>query len=341
MTNSILIRLQQAFPNLEFEAQTPLAPFTHMKVGGPAEVLWKATDREQLAQVVEWCFQEQVMFVVLGGASNVVVADKGIDGLVILNQCQAVETISAEQVIELIGASDLAAYQATRPQADLRFLVADSGIKTAKLVRESIGLGGSGLEPFLGVPGTLGGAIYNNSHYTHELIGTYVVAVEGITESGERRWWSQAECAFAYDLSRFHHTRDVILQVILAVEPGDAAASMAQLAESTKKRTATQPLNLPSSGCMFQNVTLSPEQRSSYDGQEKLSAGWLIDQAGLKGYQIGGAQVSPVHANFIVNTGSATAQDVEQLAAHIQAVVLEKFGIPLQREVFSIGKKGE
>lgn len=335
MTPSIFHSLSAAFPELVFEQDVLLAPFTYMKVGGPAEVLWKAKDTTSLQKVLLWMSEKasDVPVTLLGGASNVVITDKGLKGLVIMNLCDAVEVILEEKRKSLYGTS----FERLNRPAD-GYLLAETGLKTALLVRAALDAELAGLEPFLGVPGTVGGAIFNNSHYTNELIGTYVEAVEVISQ-GKVIWLSQAECEFMYDHSRFHTTHEPILRVVFALAAGQKEASFALIQSATLKRATTQPLGTANSGCMFKNAQLSLEQQIAYDGKETLSAGWLIDQAGLKGERVGGAVISQKHANFIINEGTATFEDVSALVKRVQEVVKEKFGIQLEREVFFIGGK--
>ncbi len=333
---SYLSELQESFPHFEWLADTPLAPYTYMKVGGPADILWEAKKLSDFTEVVAFCWQKDIPVTILGGASNVLVADEGIRGLVILNQCSEVALLAETELSGLIAESWWA--DALRTLTDHECVVAESGVKTAALVRFAVSNTLAGLEPFLGVPGTLGGAIYNNSHYTNELIGEFVLAVEVLGRDGGRYWLSQEQCAFAYDDSRFHRTEEVILRVLFALPVGERSESDALLKEATIRRATSQPLGVPSSGCMFRNVELPEEKQAEYDGKTVLSAGWLIDQAGLKGTRVGGAVVSDKHANFIVNEGGATAADIEELVKKVQEAVQEKFGITLEREVFFIGK---
>lgn len=332
---SILLELQNQFPQIEWQERVVLAPFTYMKVGGPAEIFWKAQDRELLEAVVVWLRQTKpdVNLTLLGGASNVVVADAGIDGVVIVNECSQagrVEWSSLEEEAKKAATGFVA-------QKNVSYFLSETGIKTAILVRHSIDAGLEGLEPFLGVPGTLGGAIFNNAHYTHELIGSFVAAVRVVSKEGIQ-WLSHNECEFAYDASRFQRTGEVITQVLFALPEGNAESSLARIREATLRRSSTQPLGTANSGCLFKNAHLTPEQQLQYDGKETLSAGWLIDQAGLKGERVGGAVVSSKHANFLVNDTQASSADVEALAKKVENTVKEKFGITLEREVFFIGK---
>ncbi|MCD8484645.1 UDP-N-acetylmuramate dehydrogenase [Candidatus Woesebacteria bacterium] len=290
-----------------------------------------------MVAVLQFCQSNDIPYTLLGGASNVLVSDAGIDGLVILNQCAEVAVLAESEVSPLIAEEWWATV--LRELTEYQFFVAETGIKTAELVKFAVSKNLSGLEPFLGVPGTLGGAIYNNSHYTNELIGDFVVAVEVLTPDGQRIWLNQEACEFAYDDSRFHRSGESILRVIFALLTGERSVLDTNLREATVKRATTQPLGVPSSGCMFRNVELPPEKQAEYDGKTVLSAGWLIDQAGLKGTRVGGAVVSDKHANFLVNDGGATAADIQALAETVRQAVLDQFGIELEREVFFIGEQ--
>ncbi len=277
-----------------------------MKVGGPAEVFVVVKHADDLSALLQYCATHAIPCTVLGGASNVIVSDEGIRGLVIKNQ-------SAEIVIE-------------RGEHFAR-VIAESGVSTNILVRKTIDEGLQGLEYFLGVPGTLGGAIYNNSHYLTELIGNVVKKVEVFHfETQSVQTLSQEEMQFAYDFSILQKTHDIVLRVVFELEYGNKDSLEQKAKEVSKKRAASQPLGQPSSGCIFKNYHKSTG--------EVLHAGQLIDQAGLKGYRIGDAAVSEIHANFIVNKGHATSAQVLELANYVQQVIQEKNGIKLEKEVF-------
>lgn len=342
MKNQYFTTLRTALPDLDWQSQAPLAPFTYMKVGGPAEVLLVVKRREDLVRAVRTAWHHNVPVTIVGGASNVVVSDAGLPGLVVINQADEARPVEFSDVVPEIA--DDAVVEYLRSLGECRWFLADSGIKTALLVRATIDAGCAGLEPFLGVPGTLGGAVFNNSHYTKELIGTYVAAVEVLTPEGEVRWLTQPACEFAYDVSRFHRSGELIVRVLFALTPGESGASLQRVAQAQQQRASTQPLGTANSGCMFKNAAVPEDQQALYDGQTTLSAGWLIDKAGLKGVRVGGAVVSEKHANFLVNTGNATAQDVWDLSELVRERVRQRFGIELEREVFFLGafkQKGE
>lgn len=334
---SVLSQLKTEFPHLAWQAEAPLASHTYMRVGGPAEVLWVAEKIDDFVNVIRFAQQEQIPYTILGGASNVVVRDRGIAGLVIVNHCSRGEHFATQAELQAVLPLANEWFISVPPQA--QFIVAEAGTPTALLVGQAAQHQLTGLEPFVGVPGTFGGAIFNNSHYQKELIGDWIVAIEILNADGGRQWIPQAEAEFGYDSSRFQHSGEIILQAVVFAVPGTAEVIQAKLRESTQKRAGTQPLGTANSGCVFKNVTLTAQQAQQYDGKTTLPAGWLIDQCGLKGTRVGDAEVSPVHANFIVNTGHATTADIEQLITLIQEKVHAQFGVELEREVFFLGKE--
>ncbi len=333
----IITKLKEAFPQIHWQEKADLASHTFMRVGGPAEVLWVADDLDLMVQVIRFARRENIPLLVIGGASNLIVRDGGLEGLVIINHCLGGDHFPTISQVQEALDLDETYFRHVPPNA--QFILGQSGVKTALLVGQAVQLELGGLEPFVGVPGSLGGAIYNNSHYQHELIGDWVVAVEVLDEQNHRLWLHQQECAFGYDASRFQHTQEIILQVLLFALPEDPNVIQERILESTIKRSGTQPLGTSNSGCIFKNVQLTAKQADRFDGKTVLSAGWLIDQAGLKGARVGDAVVSTIHANFIVNEGKATCQDIQDLITLIQSTVKQKFDIDLESEVFFLGKE--
>jgi len=307
--------IQLAFPTLSFQENYPLAQKTYFKIGGPAQVYVEIADESLVGEVFAWCTQKNIPVTIFGGASNVLVADEGIQGLVIHLTNNYCELVSNSKTKIQVGA----------------------GMKTALLVGKTVQLGLTGLEYFLGVPGTVGGAIYNNAHYLEHLIGTYVTRVKIAQNDGTIIWLSHDQCDFGYDTSRFHTTDEIILAVEFELAPGDTQTSKDLIAEATRYRAQTQPLGAPSSGCIFQNTPNTPRLRELFPQfQERafVGGGFLIDQAGLKGTTIGGVSVSHKHAAFIVNDGTGTAAQVKELISLIKQEVKKKFGVELKEEVF-------
>lgn len=303
-----------------------LAPHTYMKVGGPAELFFIARSAEDLKLAVGSAIRFRVPYFILGGGSNIIVGDGGIRGLVIKNRAAGI-------VIDTFKGK----VTGRQVQLEEARVVAESGVITNLLVRRTIDAGLTGLEYFLGVPGTIGGAIYNNSHFKTELIGNFVESVVVIDGNGNEKKYKRTEMRFAYDFSILQQTQEVVVRVTFRLRGGDSGEIWKKAESYAKYRTGTQPLNFPSSGCIFKNVGAGS---ASY-GPEKSglqSAGYLIDQAGLKGTRIGSAQVSEKHASFIVNTGGATAKDIMTLVSLVRDRVKEKFAVTLEMEVFPVGE---
>lgn len=308
--------LSEHFPEVSWELDKPLAQLTYFKLGGPAEIFLKTHADQSIQKIMAFCTQQNIPVTFFGGASNVIVADAGIKGLTLQydnNEWQVTET--------------------TQPQ----HWVAGSGLQTALVVRKSVDAGLTGLEYFLGVPGLLGGAVVNNAHYQKELIGEHISRVEVITPQGEQRWLSQAECDFKYDHSRFHTSGELVTRVEFALQPGNPETSKELIVASTRQRATTQPLGLPSSGCIFRNVPNTPELQErfpQFKERTEVPASFLIDQAGLKGSREGAIEVSHKHAAFFINTGGGTSTDVLSLIDRVKATIKERYGVELTEEVF-------
>lgn len=311
-------RIQQHFPELPLQFDVELAPLTYFKIGGPAEVLIDPKTREDLIKIVQFCRTENVKLTVLGGASNVVVSSDGLRGVVIRTSNEEYEVLP-----DVIGKKQL--------------VRAGAGFKTALFVRKTIDSGFAGLEYFLGVPGKLSGAIFNNAHYLSDLVGEHIHRVEVVTSTGEVKWLSHEECQFGYDSSVFHESGDIIIQAEFLLAKGEKAHSMELVKEATIYRAKTQPLGEPSSGCYFQNASNTEKLKQRFPQfaeRRECPSAFLIDQAGLKGTKVGGIKISEKHAAFFINTGSGTSQEVEELAKLVKQRVQELYEVELKEEVF-------
>ncbi len=291
-----------------------LAPFTTFKVGGPAECLVDAAGADELSRVLAVAVQAGLPVTVLGGGSNVLVSDAGIRGVVIRVRGGA---------IALEGESDVRA---------------DAGVSLNGLVRWTIGRALAGLESWAGTPGTVGGAVFGNAHYRGRSIGELVRSVRLVGAAGAVDDVLASRMEFAYDRSRLQRTGEVVLSALFALTPATDAAVLRDTARrSLAERKRTQPLDASSAGCVFQNP--DPAVDCVPDGIP-ASAGALIDRAGLKGLALGGARVSPLHANFIVNEGGATASDIRQLVERCRDEVRARFGVTLREEIRYLGEWG-
>jgi UDP-N-acetylmuramate dehydrogenase len=289
----------------------PLAAYTTFRVGGPAEWLVETRSSEEIVAVLRLAHDRGVPVTLLGGGSNVLIADSGIRGIV-------VRTRGGE---------------ARMPSAGL--VRADAAMTINGLVRWTITRGLAGLEAWAGTPGTVGGAIFGNAHFGGRLIGELVEQVSLASRAGEVREVAAADMAFGYDRSRLQTSGEVLLSADFRVSKGDTIALRAVARDSLAFRKRTQPLETPSAGCVFQNP--QPETDRVPDGMP-WSAGAMVDRAGLKGRRIGGASVSAAHGNFIVNDGRASARDIRRLIEHCRRVVGERFGVRLRDEIVYLGE---
>lgn len=321
--------LKQLAKRLETESlrdDEPLAPHTYMKVGGPADLFLIARTKEELRRAVREAILLGVPYFILGGGSNILISDRGIRGLTIKNRTS---NLTIQRFKGKVKAKSLAIQEAR--------VEAESGVPTNLLVRTTVQHGLSGLEYFLGVPGTVGGAIFNNSHFKDELIGNAVASVKVIDRAGNEKTYTQEELQFGYDTSILQKTQETVLSATFLLTGVDPNRIWKKAEDFARYRAETQPLNLPSSGCIFKNVNA----REGTYGQTRgglTSAGYLIDKAGLKGTKVGGAMVSEKHASFIVNVGGATAADIYRLIGVVRDRVLEQFGVKLELEIFLVGE---
>lgn len=296
---------------LAIRAREPLVPHTTFRIGGAAEWFCDAPTADDLRTAVAAATGAGVPVTVLGGGSNVLIGDGGVRGLVVRPR---------ERRIELV-----------RPG----IVRASAGVTLNGLVRWTISRGLAGLEGWAGTPGTVGGAVYGNAHFRDRLLSEVVAAVGMAGPDGADRVAPAGAMAFGYDASRLQHTGEVALWVEFAVGEADPAALRARAREALAYRKGTQPLGVPSAGCIFRN----PGPRSSrLPAGVPASAGALIDRAGLKGTAIGNARVSHRHANFIVGGPGASARDVRALVDLCRTRVEAAFGVVLRREVVYLGE---
>jgi UDP-N-acetylmuramate dehydrogenase len=287
-----------------------LAPYTTFRIGGPADLVYDATTADDLANAVQLARDTGTPWFLLGLGANVLIGDKGFRGVVIRNAARA---------YRFDGAA----------------LRAESGAVMEELILAAVSRGLSGLEHYIGIPSTVGGAVWQNLHFLSPaperertmFIEEVFDSCELLTEGGDRRTVDRAYMRFGYDTSVLHHSREVALAVTFRLTPGDSDRMHRILQENLSWRGARHPwLSIhPSAGSIFKKI-------------EGVGAGRLIDQCGLKGFRIGGAQISHIHANIIVNLGGATAGDVRALITHAQEQVLARFGQRLEPEIGFIGE---
>lgn len=289
----------------------PIAPYTTFRIGGPADLFYTATSADDLAHSISAARELGVPFFVLGLGANILVGDGGFRGLVIRNAA-----------------------------GHFRFgidgeLWAESGVTMGELIMEAVSHGWSGLEHYVGIPSTVGGAIWQNLHFLSPaperertmFIAEVVESCDILSAEGERETVGPEYLAFGYDDSVFHHRADWALAVTFRLSRGDPAVMHRILQENLSWRGARHPwLQFhPSAGSIFRKI-------------EGVGAGRLVDQVGLKGHRVGGAQISHIHANIMVNLGGATARDVRELIALAQSSVRDNLGYELTPEIGFIGE---
>src|SRR5437763_586188 len=299
-----LIAPERVLPN------APLAPYTTFKVGGEADWLVLARRAADVTHALTVARERGIPVVVLGGGSNVLVADSGLRGLVIRLH-GGVAGLAGEGIVR-----------------------ADAGLTINGLVRWTINRGLAGLEAWAGTPGTVGGAIHGNAHFHGRLMSELVDQVEIVDAAGRVTCIPADQMEFGYDRSRLQRTAEVLLSADFRVSRGDAARLRATARESLSFRKRTQPLEAASAGCIFQNP--DPAVDRVPDGIPP-SAGGLVDRAGLKGAREGHARVSTTHGNFIVNEGTASAEDIRRLIERCREQVRTRFGVELRDEIVYLG----
>ena len=308
--NGLVAAMQEAFGADRLRPNVPLAPLTTFRVGGAAEWLIETRSGDELVTALKLARAASVPVTMLGGGSNVLVADRGVRGLVIRPRGGEVALDGGDGVR------------------------ADAAVTINGLVRWTITHGRAGLEAWAGTPGTIGGAVFGNAHFGGRLIGDLVTEVRLATRDGATTDVLRSAMAFGYDRSRLQDTGEILLSAVFRVSPGDPAELRATARASLAFRKRTQPLDTPSAGCIFQNP--QPDRDAVPDGIP-WSAGALVDRAGLKGAAAGGARVSPTHGNFIVNDGAATADEIKGLIDRCRAAVRDQFGVELRDEIVLLG----
>lgn len=287
----------------ECRLNEPLAPHTTWKIGGPADVLLIPGSKEQLVEAVKLLYRHQVPWTVLGRGSNMLVSDKGIRG-VVLKLGPLLETLRFEGDVAYAGG-------------------AYSFIKLSVMAGKE---GLTGLEFAGGIPGTVGGAVYMNAGAHGSDVSRILLRAEVLLPTGDLVMMQQADFEYAYRHSLLQKQPGIVIEAVFQLKAGDRKEIAGAMAAYKDRRLRTQPLQLACAGSVFRNP-------------EGHHAAKLIEEAGLKGLRVGGAEVSPLHANFIVNTGQATAQDVLTLIEQVQRLVLETYGVSLVPEVLVVGER--
>ncbi len=346
--------------SIKIQENISLSKYTSFKIGGFARYFCAAENIAEIKEALEFAGKNKLKIFVLGGGSNLLISDKGFDGLVIRIMNNELRIMNNE--LRIMNNE----------------IFAGSGLSLAKLVSESVKANLTGLEWAAGIPGTVGGAICNNTGAYGECMGDIVKEVEVIEiaklgnkqyncwlhssdrtvepiaqkgSTGLKPQWSQRirklnnkQCEFFYRDSIFKkEKKHIIISAVLKLEKGNEKESREKISEYLKSRAEKQPLEYPSAGSVFRNPVLDDDhlkklikenpELENISKNNTIPAGWFVEELGLKGKKIGGAMVSKKHGNFIVNTNSAKAEDVAILISLIKQKVRDKFGIQLREEI--------
>ncbi|PGT81845.1 MULTISPECIES: UDP-N-acetylmuramate dehydrogenase [Bacillaceae] len=282
----------------------PLAKHTTIRIGGPADILLEPRDSESLSKAIKIIKEYGAKWTVVGRGSNLLVSDKGIEGVVVKLGAGIDHFELDEDVLTVGGGYSI--------------------VKLATLISRK---GLSGLEFASGIPGSIGGAVYMNAGAHGSDMSKILLKALVLFEDGTMEWLTNEEMEFSYRTSILQTKRPgICIEAVLQLKKGEKEEIVAIMQKNKDYRRETQPWNYPCAGSIFRNPL------PSYAGQ-------LVEAAGLKGYQIGGAKVSEMHGNFIVNAGGATAQDVLDLIKYIKETILEKYDVTMETEVEIIGRK--
>lgn len=281
----------------------PMRKHTNFKIGGNADVFVIAKNIEEIKCIIKFSKENNILLTILGNGSNVLVSDKGIRGIVLQVGTKEIKIEKQKNALVEVEAGVML------------------GALAQVLLKQSI----SGFEFAAGIPGSIGGAIRMNAGAYGGEMKDIVKNVTVLNEKGEINILTNEECEFSYRHSRFTDSKEIVIKVTLELPLGDEAEIKAKMDEYNQSRREKQPLNLPSAGSTFKR------------GSDFITAK-LIDECGLKGYTSGDAQVSTLHAGFVVNLGNATAQDVLNVVNHVKQVVLEKTGKQIELEVELLGE---
>lgn len=302
----ILNNLEKIISKDKIKQNEPMKEHTSLKIGGPAEIFVRVSSVEELKEILKLCKTNKITLTIVGNGSNILVLDKGIKGIVIKTNLKEIKIKNKENENIEITVDD---------GVQLGFLA-------QKLLKEEI----TGFEELSGIPGTIGGAIVMNAGAHGKEMKDIVTEITAIDYSGNIHIFTNEEAKFEYRNSIFSTGEYIILQVKLLLKKGNKEEIKLKMNEYAQYRKEKQPIEYPSAGSTFKR------------GKDFVTAK-LIDDAGLKGYSIGGAKVSEKHAGFVINTGNATAKDIIELIKYVQDKVYEKFGKKIELEIKILGEK--
>lgn len=331
MNQQLIDSIKDALGPLRVFENEPLSKHTYFKIGGPTRLYFEVKNVDDLKLALSTAYQLKIPFVVLGGGANVLVSDSGFSGLVIKNMASGIRLIGIKGTIGKTGRGIKSASVWTA-----------SGTSMNQLARFTIDQGLEGLEFLLSVPGTVGGGLKINAHFEIErgdFLGNRLVSATLFSpKNGQIQTVDQTYFKFAYDYSKIQETGEIVLDAVFKLDRVEDSTVLWQRAmDNVKRRNSEQPIGVACSGCVFRNIDRADAIRLQTPNST-TSTGYIIESLGLKGTKVGGAEVSSHHANFILNTNSASATDVVELIKLIKQKANEVYGLDLKLEIFLIGE---
>jgi len=307
-----------------------LSKHTYFKIGGPAKLYFEAKTIDDFKLALATAKKLGIPYVVLGSGANVLVSDKGFNGLVLKNKVDDVKLVGIKGTLTKEGKN-----------VNSALVCAQSGTLMNRLARYSIDQGLEGLEFLLSVPGTVGGGLKINAHFEVErgqFIGNKLAtATLYDPETGDIKNVNRDYFNFSYDYSKLQETGEIVIDATFRLDVTEDKEKLWQVAmENVKRRNEEQPIGVACSGCIFRNISQEDAMRLATPNLT-TSTGYIIESLGLKGTKIGGAEISEHHSNFILNTNAATAGDVLELIKLIKEKAKNTYGLNLKEEIFRIG----
>jgi UDP-N-acetylmuramate dehydrogenase len=303
---------------VQIQKQFPLSKVTTLQIGGPAKEFVVIKTEEELIEAIQYAQKLHLGFLIIGGGSNLLVADEGIDKLIIKNEISGIKKLGNNLVVK-------------------------SGTILQDLVNFAVDNGLAGIEKMAGIPGTVGGAVYGNAGAYGQTISDHLIEVKYLDSSVlpmKLRIYSKSECQFDYRYSNFKKSLFPILEITFSLTPTDSQELKKVADETLSKRFPKYPPGIKCPGSFFKNIlakTLSEELLKNIPSEKipygKVSVGYLLDEVGAKGDQLGEIEIAPYHANLFINKGGGKASDFYKLASKYQKKVYEKFGITIEPEV--------
>ncbi len=288
--------------SIQLEKNIPLSNFTTWRIGGPAEWIAQPKNNEEIKYLINWINKKKISCNIIGAGSNLLINDKGMKGLSLcMRQLKGIQIDKDNGIIEV-----------------------HSGEMLPVLARKAAANGLHGLEWAVGIPGTIGGAVVMNAGAQGHCISNYLESITTLSLTGEYKTLQASDLNYGYRYSLLQNEQLIVLSARLKLEPGHTETIRQLTNENLNHRLKTQPYKDQSCGSVFRNP-------------EPLKAGKLIEELGLKGFRFGGAEISRIHSNFIINSNKASSYDVLELIQHIQKKVFNSYGILLETEVKQCG----